>query len=200
MGKGKKKYLIKRVYSLLIIFFSLLSCLFGSCSILFTSQEKIDELTEKFDNNLLQKNEKNEIKSIYKDMIWGGKFISPEASKILKYYISDHTDDLYINSEYFYKSEYIKKILKENENKEIIGPVCLKIKDDARIAYAVNGFYIDTNKKTVYQYIDFAPRNDKSTYTYFDLPKRRLKIADRLIRVFEEDGGCNPFTVYIQYE
>ena len=127
MGKGKKKYLIKRVYSLLIIFFSLLSCLFGSCSILFTSQEKIDELTEKFDNNLLQKNEKNEIKSIYKDMIWGGKFISPEASKILKYYISDHTDDLYINSEYFYKSEYIKKILKENENKEIIGPVYLKI-------------------------------------------------------------------------
>ena len=76
----------------------------------------------------------------------------------------------------------------------------LKIKDDARIAYAVNGFYIDTNKKTVYQYIDFAPRNDKSTYTYFDLPKRRLKIADRLIRVFEEDGGCKPFTVYILYE
>ena len=135
MGKGKKKYLTKRDYSLLIIFFSLLSCLFGSCSILFTSQEKIDELMEKFDNNLLQKNEKNEIKSIYKDMIWGGKFISPEASKILKYYISDHTDDLYINSEYFYKSEYIKKILKENENKEIIGPVYLKIKDDARIAY-----------------------------------------------------------------
>ena len=60
-------------------------------------------------------------------MIWGGKFISPEASKILKYYISDRTGDLYINSEYFYKSEYIKKILKENENKEIIGPVYLKI-------------------------------------------------------------------------
>ena len=116
---------------MLIIFFSLLSCLFGSCSILSVSQEKIDELTEKFDNNLLQKNEKKEIKSIYKDMIWGGKFISPEASKILKYYISDHTDDLYINSEYFYKSEYIKKILKENENKEIIGPVYLKIKEDA---------------------------------------------------------------------
>ena len=127
MGKGKKKYLTKRGYSLLIIFFSLLSCLFDSCSIFFISQEKIDELTKKFDNNLLQKNEKNEIKSIYKDMIWGGKFISPEASKILKYYISDHTDDLYINSEYFYKSEYIKKILKENENKEIIGPVYLKI-------------------------------------------------------------------------
>ena len=128
MGKGKKKYLTKRGYSLLIIFFSLLSCLFDSCSIFFISQEKIDELTKKFDNNLLQKNEKNEIKSIYKDMIWGGKFISPEASKILKYYISDRTGDLYINSEYFYKSEYIKKILKENENKEIIGPVYLKIK------------------------------------------------------------------------
>ena len=83
-------------------------------------------------------------------------------------------DDLYINSEYFYKSEYIKKILKENENKEIIGPVYLKIKDDARIAYAVNGFYIDTNKKTVYQYIDFAPRNDKSTYTYFERAWLRL--------------------------
>ena len=74
-----------------------------------------------------KKNEKKEIKSIYKDMIRGGKFIFPEASKILKYYISDHTDDLYINSEYFYKSEYIKKILKENENKEIIGPVYSKI-------------------------------------------------------------------------
>lgn len=200
MGKGKKNYLTKRGYSLLIILFSLLSCLFGSCSILSTSQERIDELTEKFDNNLLRKNEKKQIKSIYKDMIGGGKFISPEASKILKYYISDHTDDLYIKSKYFYKSEYIKKILKENENKEIIGPVYLKIEDNARIAYAVNGFYIDTKKKNVYQYIDFAPRNDKSTYTYFDLPKKRLKIADRLIRVFEEDGGCKPFTVYIQYE
>ena len=83
MGKGKKKYLTKRGCSLLIIFFSLLTCLLGSCSILSVSQEKIDELTEKFDNNLLQKNEKKEIKSIYKDMIKGGKFISPEASKIL---------------------------------------------------------------------------------------------------------------------
>ena len=189
MKKQKKKYLTKRGYSLVIILFSLSSCLFGSCSILSVSQEKIDELTEKFDNNLLQKNEKREIKSIYKDMIRG-----------VKYYISEHTDDLYIKSKYFYKSEYIKKILKENENKEIIGPVYLKIEDDARIAYAINGFYIDTKKKNVYQYIDFAPRNDKSTYTYFDLPKRRLKIADRLIRVFEEDGGCKPFTVYIQYE
>ena len=66
MGKGKKKYLTKRGYSLLIIFFSLLSCLFASCSILFTSQEKIDELTEKFDNNLLQKNEKKKLKVFIK--------------------------------------------------------------------------------------------------------------------------------------
>ena len=143
---------------------------------------------------------KKELKNIYKNMISGGKIVSPEASKILKYYVSAHKDDLYIKSKYFYNSEYIKKVIKKNEEQEIIGPVYLKISNDKRIAYAINGFYIDTSKKIIYQNIDFAQRNDKSTYTYFDLPKKRLKIGDRLIRVFEEDGGCKPFTVYILYE
>lgn len=184
---------MKNIVPLLFIF---LTCIFPSCSLLSISQEEIDDLTSKFDNNQLATTEKTHVKKLYKNMIAGGKLISPEASKILGYYISNHDEDLYIRSDYFYQSDIIKKVV-DKSNKKIIGPIYIKIKDDERIAYAINGFYINTAEKTIYQYIDFASRDDRKTYTYFDLPKGRLKIADRLIRVFEEDGGCKPFTVFI---
>lgn len=36
----------------------------------------------------------------------------------------------------------IKDVLKENKEKEIIGPVIIRTNEDPRIGYAINGFYI----------------------------------------------------------
>lgn len=168
-----------------------------SFPILTISQEQIDELTLKFDQDTISASEKALVKKVYKNMIFGGRFVSPEASRILRHYVSDTSGDLYLKSAYFYDSDFIRKTLDKNKGKKIIGPVTLKISEDSRIAYAVNGFYINSEEKSIYQHIDFAPKNDKSTYTYFEIYKKKLKIADRLVRIFEEDGGCKPFTVYI---
>ena len=50
----------------------------------------------------------------------------------------------------------------------------------------------------IYQEIDFANRNDRNTYTLFNILNREIKIPDRLIRAFEENGGCKKFTVRIR--
>jgi hypothetical protein len=49
----------------------------------------------------------------------------------------------------------------------------------------------------IYQKINFADKNDKNTYTNFNILNKEIKIPDRLIRTFETDGGCKEFTVRI---
>jgi hypothetical protein len=162
-------------------------------------QEIIDEIVDRFDKGLLTEYDKKTINRIYGNIIFFGGIIYPEASKILKHYIFGDGEDMVIISKYFFNSGIIKNALNNNSNNEIIGPVTLKIKDDPRIAYAINGFYIKNNDSIeIYQEIDFANRNDRNTYTIFNIFGREIKIPDRLIRAFENDGGCNKFTVRIR--
>jgi hypothetical protein len=141
--------------------------------------------------------DKKTINRIYGDMIFFGGLIYPEASKILKHYIFGDGNDLKIVSKFFFKSKIIVENIKNN-NEEIIGPITLKINDDPRIAYAVNGFFIKNNDQLeIYQKINFAYRNDRNNYTNFNLFIKEIKIPDRLIRTFEIKGGCNEFTVRI---
>lgn len=101
-----------------------------------------------------------------------------------------------MKSKRFFESKTVKALFVQPK-KEIVGPVYVKISDDQRVAYAINGFFVNTVKREIYQRIDFAARSDRSVYTYFDLPNGRLKLPDRLIRVFEDEGGCAAFTVHI---
>jgi hypothetical protein len=162
-------------------------------------QEVMDEIVERFDSNSLTKYDKKTIKRIYGNMTFFGGIVYPEASKILRHYISGNGDNINIISKYFFNSEVIKNALNNNPDTAIIGPVTLRISDDPRIAYAVNGFYIKNNDSIeIYQEIDFAGRNDRNTYTVFTILGREITIPDRLIRAFEEDGGCKKFTVRIR--
>jgi hypothetical protein len=162
-------------------------------------QEIMDEIVVRFDNGLLTKYDKMTINRIYRNMIFFGGIIYPEASKILKHYIFGDGEDMVIVSQYFFNSGIIQNALNNNLNNEIIGPVTLRINDDPRIAYAINGFYIKNNEPMeIYQEIDFANRNDRNTYTLFNILNREIKIPDRLIRAFEEGGGCKQFTVRIR--
>ena len=51
-----------KVTLILLIIFSKICSLFSSCTILSISQNEIDDLTEKFDNDTLLDNEKKRIK------------------------------------------------------------------------------------------------------------------------------------------
>jgi len=162
-------------------------------------QEVMDEIVERFDSNSLTKYDKKTIKRIYGNIIFFGGVIYPEASKIVKHYIFGNGEDIEIISRYFFNSEVIKNALNNNHGTAIIGPVTLRINDDPRIAYAINGFYVKNNDPVeLYQEIDFANRNDRNTYTIFAISGREITIPDRLIRAFEEDGGCKKFTVRIR--
>jgi hypothetical protein len=194
---------MKKIIVLALIFFSCAIYCFGennnTYNIFSVKQENIDEIIVRFDNNTLTIYDKQTINNIYKDIIFFGGIIYPEASKILSHYIFGNGSDLYIVSDYFLKSKVIVNALINNPNREIIGPITLRISDDPRIAYAINGFYIKTgNPIEIYQIINFAGRNDRNTFTVFNILGKQLKIPDRLIRTFEENGGCKTFTVRIK--
>jgi hypothetical protein len=165
---------------------------------LLLDQDKIDDLAGKFDKNILTDDEKKYIKGFYNDLINYGGPVYPEAGKILKQYIYGNGEDLLIKSNYFLQSEMIKNILDENKGKEIIGPVIIRTGENPRIGYAINGFYIKNKENTeIYQYIEFAERNNKEAYTPFEFNGIKALLPHRLIRVFEEDNGCKGFTVRI---
>lgn len=169
-----------------------------SCSYLSLNQEKIDRITHNYDNSKVTENDIKVMKGFYDTLIFGGKIIYPEASKILEHYLYGDGTDLYINSSYFLKSKIISKAI--SEKKYPIGPVTLRISDDPRIAYAVNGFYIinKDNKPSITQRIEFDESGGTGVYTTFPVIGGSIKVPDRLIRIFEKNGGCKTFDVYIQ--
>jgi len=175
--------------------------IFFSNLLLLANQDKIDDLAIKFDKNTLTDAEKKYIKNFYNDLIKYGGIVYPEAGMILKHYIYGGGEELKIKSNYFFQSQMIQNILNENKGKEIIGPVIIRTNEDPRIGYTINGFFIKNNENAeIYQYIEFAERNNKEAYTPFEVSGIKAKLPHRLIRVFEEDNGCKGFTIRIMKE
>ena len=170
-----------------------------SCLLYFTlTQQEIDELTAHLDNKQLTEKDLNKINHFYNNLISGGSLFYPEASKILKHYIHGNGSDLYIKSPYFFQSKTMKIILKQMTG-DTYGPVTLRIKDDPRIAYAVNGFLLIKKDDEIYitQRIEFDHSASKGIYTSFPRINDKLIVPDRLIHAFKKKGGCKPFQVYI---
>jgi hypothetical protein len=166
--------------------------------LLLLDQDKIDDLTKKFDKNILTDKEKKYIKGFYNDLINYGGIVYPEAGIILKQYIYGNGEELIIKSNYFFESQMIRNILDENKEKEIIGPVIIRTNEDPRIGYSINGFYIkNLENMEIYQYIEFTERNNKEAYTPFEINGIKSVLPHRLIRIFEEDNGCKGFTIRI---
>ena len=166
-----------------------------------TDQNKIDELTEKFDGNKLTEEEKEYIKVFYNEFIEFGGILYPEAAIILKHYLYGDGSDIIIKSDYFFQSDIIKNELEKNGNKETAGPIIIRTNDDPRIGYTINGFYIKNTQEDmeIYQYIEFGGRDNKEAYTPIKIPVKDniINVPHRLIRIFEENGGCKGFTVRI---
>ncbi|GHU88881.1 hypothetical protein FACS189476_06770 [Spirochaetia bacterium] len=169
--------------------------------LLLLDQDKINDLSKKFDENILKEEEENYIKGFYNDLINYGGILYPEAGIILKQCIYGNGEELIIRSNYFFESQMIKNILERNSGKEIIGPIIIKTNEDPRIGYAINGFYIkNVEDMEIYQYIEFAERNDKEIYTPFEINGIKAILPHRLIRIFEEDNGCKGFAIRIRKE
>jgi hypothetical protein len=194
---GRQMAKIVTLTSICLLFAN--SCFGANTYNMFTvNQEIIDGIADRFDSDSLTEYDKITLKRIYRNMIFFGGLVFPEASKILRHYLFGNGDDLEIVSRYFFNSKVVADALSGNPNTAIIGPVTLRIGENPRSAYAVNGFYISNDGAIeVFQKIDFADRNNRNAYTTFNVLGRELKIPDRLVRAFEESGGCKPFTVRI---
>jgi len=123
-------------------------------------------------------------------MILVGSFVFPEASQILKHYCFGNGEKLILQSDYIKNSPVVVKELKKikvGEKKRVV----FKQKEDWRLSYALNPFYIEKRKDKIIitQYIKFDSTN--KVYTYFG----PFKISDNIVHVF----NCTPFKVYYQF-
>jgi len=124
-------------------------------------------------------------------MIVVGSFLYPEASQILNHYCFGNGEDLVLKSDYIKNSPVVIKELKKmkiGEKKK----VTFFQKEDWRLSYALNPFYIEKRKDKVIitQYIKFDKTN--KSYTKFG----PIKLSDNIVHTFK----CTPFKVYHEFK
>jgi hypothetical protein len=130
------------------------------------------------------------LKAMYKGMSVFGNAMYPEAAKILDEYIYGKKDSLELSNSYFRKAPFIQSILLKNKS-EIIGPIYLNLKDDRRIAYAINGFYIkrykvnDETHFRLFQDILFEEKSN-TVITSFTILGTRFAVPDKLVHVIRK--------------
>lgn len=125
-------------------------------------------------------------KTIIVGMIIGGRFIAPEASKVLQHYCFGNGDTLYLDPNYLRTSPVVQKNL-DNMSIGQSKKIRFHQKEDWRLSYALNPFTITkTNHGAIIeQYIKFR-END---YTYLNILGYKIKVSDNVVHVFE----CKPF-------
>jgi hypothetical protein len=124
-------------------------------------------------------------------MIIVGSFLYPEASQILNHYCFGNGEDLVLESDYIKNSSVVIKELKKMK----IGQkkkVTFFQKEDWRLSYALNPFYIEKRKDKVIitQYIKF----DKTSKSYTQFGP--IKLSDNIVHAFK----CTPFKVYHEFK
>jgi hypothetical protein len=159
------------------------------------AQGVIDGITERFDHHRLRLRDKVLLRTMYGGMVFAGRWKYPEASSILWHYMRGAGEDLHLRSAYFRSSPVVMRKLAQHPGRRIT----LRIDEDPRIAYAVNGFSAEERGGTlvIHERIVFDRRRNGDS-TPFRVLKKRVVVPDRLVYVFEETGGCRPFTVFIE--
>jgi hypothetical protein len=135
-------------------------------------------------------------KTLVYGMIYGSKFLYPEASKIMEHYCFGDGSDLVLDPSFIKDSPDLKKVV----NKMKVGEkkrVWIKQRpDNVRLTYAMNGFWVQKTKDSVIvsQYTEFD-KTDK-TYTYLFLGGKKIKMNDNIVHVF----NCKPFMVRCSFK
>jgi hypothetical protein len=133
-------------------------------------------------------------------MIYSTKFIYPEASLILKEYLYGNQDTLELSSAYFKKAPFVLDKIKKS-NASVIGPCYIRLNEDRRIAYAVNGFYIrkKSDKKgeayALYQDIVFSQDCRKQVTTGFYIFNKKIRLNDCLVHAVKKRHNDHLFVI-----
>lgn len=143
-----------------------------------------------------------ELRVAYAGMVAFGRVAYPEAAAILEHYLAGRTGDLNLSPVYFRQSPVIRKALAQQRCGRI-GPVSFRVRDDPRVAYAVNGFFLDVRCEGERRHIDLNQRIEFASLrgrarpvTPLRIGQLQVRLDDALIHVFDDEGACKPFTVH----
>ena len=148
----------------------------------------------------------------YNTIIAGGFILYPEAARVLSRCLRNRSRDLKLSSRYFKKSQHVRSKLK-NKKTGTYGPFYFAQKQDQRLSYTFNGYYLDiseSKKETkknikIYQTIDFShattihkrPLNQRGVSTTLKLGNFSVSMSDTLIFTASK---CQPFTAYATWK
>lgn len=127
-------------------------------------------------------------------LIAGGKLIAPEGSAILTHYCFGNGDTLQLSPDYIRQSPVVLRALR-TLSEGGIKRVTFNQKEDWRLSYALNPFYITQSKGecVIYQHIAFA--TDKTTFTVLNLFGLKLTVPDNIVHAFD----CKPFVATCRF-
>lgn len=192
-----KKNIIAVITIFLLFFtFSVVALYSGSGMI----QCYVDNIAIRHSQNRVAVYDKIFLSCIYNGMIYSTKFIYPEASLILKEYLYGNQDTLELSSAYFKKAPFVLDKIKKS-NASVIGPCYIRLNEDRRIAYAVNGFYIrkKSDKKgeayALYQDIVFSQDCRKQVTTGFYIFNKKIRLNDCLVHAVKKRHNDHLFVI-----
>jgi hypothetical protein len=126
------------------------------------------------------------------------KWQYPEASTLLYHYLYGDGSNLELDADYFKRSTYLTKIIKQLDQGEH-GPLPLKQHQDWRLSLAFNPYYLNITADRVRLFhpeINFAPiSGGEKVMTIVPIGKMKLKIYDNLISAMNP----KPFYVYSEW-
>jgi hypothetical protein len=163
-------------------------------------QRYVDNIAVRHSQNRVTVHDKIFLSCIYNVMIYSTRFIYPEASLILKEYLYGNQDTLELSSGYFKKAPFVLDKIRRNKS-SVIGPCFIRLNEDRRIAYAVNGFYIRkiVDKKgetyTLYQDIVFSQDCRKRVTTGFYVFDKKVRLNDCLVHAVKKRRNDHMFVI-----
>lgn len=163
-------------------------------------QHYVDSIAVRHSQNRVTAQDKIFLSCIYNGMIYSTRFLYPEASSILKEYLYGNQDTLVLSSTYFKKAPFVLDKVKKNKL-SVIGPCYIRLNEDRRIAYAVNGFYIrKTSDKNgmacaLYQDIVFSLDCRKQVTTGFYIFDKKIRLNDCLVHAVKKRRNDHMFVI-----
>ncbi|NLD99677.1 MAG: hypothetical protein GX640_07360, partial [Fibrobacter sp.] len=153
-------------------------------------QDYIDSIMKRQRYSSVTAIDKLFLRAAYEGMILYGTFAYPEATVILKEYLYGSADTIQLPSLYFSRAPFIREKLEGLKGDK--GPIYIRLREDRRIAYAVNGFFLrvteDGEKKKVrlYQDIVFNTNYKQAINTGFYFFSLRIRLPDQLIHTVKK--------------
>jgi hypothetical protein len=123
------------------------------------------------------------------------KETAPEGCAVLQHYYFGDGKPLHLKSSYLPTSPVINKALKGMQI-GAVKKIAFKQKEDWRLSYALNPFYLKKKRKgfEIKQFIKFD--NKGNLYTYIKIGSIQFKIVDNWVHIL----NTKPYMLYYNHE